>query len=208
MVSAYRCDGRTKPKDTPALVGQVLHQHGNEPAASTEFHYWSIIGKLNYLQKSTRPDLAFAVHNAARHSANSRELHIKAVHQICQYLAGTADKGMTCKVKKQGFRVYVNANNTAKDDPRTAHSRTGFVITYANCPILWLSKLQTQKALSTTEAKYLALSEALWHTIPLLELTKEVIAQNILHIDTEAQMICTLFEDNTGTAKLACIPKI
>ncbi len=42
-------------------------------------------------------------------------------------------------------------------------SRTGYVIMYANCPILWVSRLQiqTEIALSTAKAEYIALSQAL-----------------------------------------------
>jgi hypothetical protein len=40
-------------------------------------------------------------------------------------------------------------------------SHTGYVIMYANCPIFWASKLQTEIALSTAEAEYIALSQAL-----------------------------------------------
>ena len=34
-------------------------------------------------------------------------------------------------------------------DPICARSRTGFVVTFANCPILWVSKLQTETDLYT-----------------------------------------------------------
>ena len=47
------------------------------------------------------------------------------------------------------------------DDADNVMSRTGFVIMYANCPIYWVSKLQTEIALSTAEAEYIALSQAL-----------------------------------------------
>ena len=70
-------------------------------------------------------------------------------------------------VKEQSFDVYVDADfcslwnrETAQDDPTTAKSRSGYVITYANCPIIWASKMQTTYSLSTTEAKYHALSTA------------------------------------------------
>jgi hypothetical protein len=49
----------------------------------------------------------------------------------------------------------------AADDIDTARSRTGYVIFYAGCPIIWKSKLQTQIALSTTKAESMALSAAL-----------------------------------------------
>jgi hypothetical protein len=53
-------------------------------------------------------------------------------------------------------------------------SRTGFVICYANCPIIWCSKLQTKIAISTTEAEYIAISHALGETIPIQNLIIEI----------------------------------
>ena len=34
-------------------------------------------------------------------------------------------------------------------DPICARSRTGFVVTFANCPLLWVSKLQKEIDIST-----------------------------------------------------------
>ena len=36
-------------------------------------------------------------------------------------------------------------------------SRTGYVITYAGCPVLWCSESQIEITLSTTEVEYIAL---------------------------------------------------
>jgi hypothetical protein len=46
-------------------------------------------------------------------------------------------------------------------------SRTGFLITFCNCPIVWCSKLQSEIALSTTESEYIALSTATCDSLPL-----------------------------------------
>jgi len=43
-----------------------------------------------------------------------------------------------------------------KQSPDCAKSRTGFVIFFSGVPILWVSKLQNQVALSTLEAEYIA----------------------------------------------------
>ena len=43
-------------------------------------------------------------------------------------------------------------------DPIYARSRNGFEVTFANCPLLWVSKLQTDIALSTLHSDYGALS--------------------------------------------------
>jgi hypothetical protein len=54
------------------------------------------------------------------------------------------------------------------------YCRTGYVIQYAGCPIYWQGKLQTEIALSTAEAKYIALSQALRETLPMTNLMKEI----------------------------------
>ena len=56
----------------------------------------------------------------------------------------------------------------------SALSRTGFVILYSGCPVLWHSKLQTEVALSTCEAEYIALSQCARVLIPLQQLIKNI----------------------------------
>ena len=41
---------------------------------------------------------------------------------------------------------------------------------YAGCPLTWSSKIQTEIALSTTEAEYIALSQSLREVIPMMNL--------------------------------------
>jgi hypothetical protein len=59
-------------------------------------------------------------------------------------------------------------------DPSTAKSRSGWIIFYAGCPVSWASKLQSQVALSTTEAEYIAMSQALRDVIPVMNLLQEM----------------------------------
>ena len=53
-------------------------------------------------------------------------------------------------------------------------SRTGYVITFSGCPIVWVSKMQTEISLSTTEAEYISLSQSLGDVIPLRTIIKEI----------------------------------
>jgi hypothetical protein len=82
------------------------------------------------------------------------------------------------------------------------------VITYAGCPIIWASKLQTQIALSTTEAEYLALSQCLRDTIPIMNLLKEFSEQGFEVINPSPRVHCKAFEDNSGALELARLPKL
>jgi hypothetical protein len=76
--------------------------------------------------------------------------------------------------------VYVDADFVGGLDPTQAdnidnvYSRTGFVIYYAGCPVYWQSKLQTEIALSTAEAEYIAMLVALRETISLATLMCEM----------------------------------
>ena len=85
--------------------------------------------------------------------------------------------------------------------------QTGYVIKYAGCPITFVSKLQTECALSTREAEYIALSQAMRDVIPTVQLLKEF--SETFSLDSKQPTIkCTLFEDNNGAIELATAPKM
>ena len=43
------------------------------------------------------------------------------------------------------------------EDPVVAKSRTGYILTLAGCPLMWVFKLQTEVSVSTMMAEYVAL---------------------------------------------------
>ena len=53
-------------------------------------------------------------------------------------------------------------------DPICVKSQTGFILMFGGCPILWVSKLQTEVALYTMEAEYIALSQAMHELLPAM----------------------------------------
>ena len=86
--------------------------------------------------------------------------------------------------------------------------RTGYVIKFANCPIIWASRLQTEIALSTTESEYIALSKAMRETLPLMELMKEIYEVFNMTMELKPNIKCTVFEDNNGCIELAKCPRL
>jgi hypothetical protein len=104
---------------------------------------------------------------------------------------------------KKSFECYVDADYCGNwdplhaDDPNSAKSRTGYVIMYHGCPILWASQLQSVFALSTTEADYVASSTALRDVIPVMELLKEM-WDNGYDIEGIPSIKSKLFKDNSG----------
>ena len=81
-------------KSTPSVYKEVLHKDTDGPDRQQSWNYRSIIGMLNYLAASTRPDVLFAVHQCARFLTNPKLSHERAVKRIVRYLKGTKDKGI------------------------------------------------------------------------------------------------------------------
>ena len=82
----------TKTKSMLALSMSLLHEDGDSPDMSPEYHYGSIIRKLNFLEKSTRVDLSYSVHQCAHISKSPKELDTCAMKRTGCYLLGTKDK--------------------------------------------------------------------------------------------------------------------
>ena len=82
---------RTKTKDKAAPSSTILPRDENGQEMDEKWHYLSVIGKLNFLEKSTRPGIAYAAHQAARFCSNPKRLHAIAVKHLARYLQGTQD---------------------------------------------------------------------------------------------------------------------
>ena len=203
---------------TPALSTKLLHADLEGEDFDEQFNYRRVVGKLNYLERSTRPDLAFAVHQCARFCSNPKQSHAKAIKRIGRYLYATRTRGYNLQPRGEDFEVWVDASfggewdknrsTQASSDPNMARSRTGFGIFYAKCLLLCQSKLQTEIALSTTEAEFIALSQATREVIHLMSIIDEAIRFGVPIRDKTAKVKCTVFEDNTGAVEIAKIPRI
>jgi hypothetical protein len=68
--------------------------------------------------------------------------------------------------------------------------------------------MQTEVALSSNEAEFIALLHTLCSTIPLMELLKEIQQRNIGFPPTAPAILCKVFEDNSGVIKIAKVPKM
>ena len=102
--------------------------------------------------------------------------------RIFWYLQSSKDNGLVFNPsKKLVVDCYADADfaglwgHADPQDPISARSKTGFVVTFANCPLLWVSKLHTENDLSTLYSEYVELSYYVRALLPLKSLIKEVI---------------------------------
>jgi len=196
------------PKYTP--VTETLGKSQDKPKFNERFNYRSIIGMLMYLGNTTRPDISFSVNQCARFSHDPRETHATALKQIGCYLKATCNRGI---VWKKGLTIptldcWVDADfaglysKEKHDDPTSVRSRTGFVIALGGNVVLWQSKLQTEIALSTMSAEYIAMSTAMRSLIHLRNVHHEVV--KVLQLPwTKESLISTVCEDNQACLILA-----
>jgi hypothetical protein len=213
--------------DTPAEPGKPLTRDIEGEHRLYSWSYRSLLGMLNYLC-GTRPDILYAVHQCSRFCNDPRLSHEKAAKRIIRYLKQTPKEGLILRPdSSRGIQCFVDADFASGwssvdcDEPSSVYSRTGFVIMFAGCPLIWVSKLQTEVALSTTEAEYIALSYAMRELIPLLGLIEELTPALNLNKDQptvywkacgyepdSGKLIANLFEDNAAAYELAKAPKM
>ena len=73
---------------------------------------------------------------------------------------------------------------------------------------MWASKLQTRIALSTSEDEYIARSQSLRDTIPIINLLRELKSRNFDIISIAPTVHYKDFEDNNGALEIDAVPKI
>ena len=170
---------RTHRKFTP--VTSILHQDPDGQERRETWNYRSVIGKMSFLAQMTRADIAFAVHQCARFSQDPKLIHEKAVKYIGRYLLATRSKGLILTPSERfSLDAYCDSDFAGRWHHNYAHlrdlhlSRTGYVTSFCGCPIFWKSKLQTEIALSSTEAETIALSQCLRELIPMRTILSEL----------------------------------
>ncbi len=197
-------------------VSLQLCKFKDKPLFDLDFNYRSAVGKLNCLAQTPRPDIIYAMQQIAKYLSDSRQSHGEAILYLVCYLKKMRNLGLKFKPdSKKGLECYCDADFSGfwnkkftPVDPSTAKSQSRWIIFYAGCPVSWASKLQSQVALSTTKAKYIAMSQALCDIIPIMNLLQEMRKQDLKVICTELYDYCKVFEDNLGALELARLPKL
>ena len=167
----------SKPVSTPLATHFKLSRKccpvtEEERDEMSSIPYASAVGSLMYAMVSTRPDIAHAVGTVSRYLSNPGKSHWNAVKWILRYLRGTSKLCICFGGSKPILEGFTDADMAGDLDGRK--STSGFLFTFAGGAISWQSKLQKCVALSTTEAEYIAATEAgkemLWMKRFLLEL--------------------------------------
>uniref|UniRef100_A0A2N9IAG3 CCHC-type domain-containing protein n=1 Tax=Fagus sylvatica TaxID=28930 RepID=A0A2N9IAG3_FAGSY len=152
-----------KPISTPLgghfkLSKKSCPSSNKEKENMTSIPYSSAVGSLMYAMVCIRPDIAHVVGVVSRFIVNLDKEHWKAVKWIFRYLRGSSKSCLSFGSSKSVLEGYTDADMAGDLDGRK--STSGFLFTFARGAVSWQSKLQKCVALSTTEAEYIAATEA------------------------------------------------
>ena len=115
-----------------------------------------------------------------------------AVKWILRYSRGTTNQALCFGGSNIALQGYVDADMASDRDNRRI--TTGYVFTVGGTNVSWVSKIQSVVALSTTEAEYIAATEA----------SKEIIwLQRFMNELGKKHDMGTLYSDSQSTIHLA-----
>ena len=154
----------SKPVVTPVgsqfkLKSLTLEEWERQKHLMDTTPYASAVGSLMYAMIVTRPDLGFAVGLVSRFMSKPSREHWEAVKWVMRYLKRASEVCLYF-TKNDQFQVEGFCASDYSTDRDKRRSVTGHVFQVGGNTVSWRLALQHVVALSTTEAEYMALSEA------------------------------------------------
>ncbi|KAL0291599.1 UNVERIFIED_CONTAM: Retrovirus-related Pol polyprotein from transposon TNT 1-94, partial [Sesamum radiatum] len=136
--------------------------------------YSNAIGSIMFLMVCTRPDIAYSISCLSRYMSNAGSPHWEALKWLLKYLNSSANRGLMFSKCAKGVNLtgYVDSNYANDRDSR--RSTTSYIFTLCGSCITWKSQLQQIVALSTTEAEYIAATEAFKEALWLEGIVNEI----------------------------------
>ena len=120
--------------------------------------YRKALGSVMYISLVSRPDISYAVNYLGRFSGCCDQRHWKTLKGLLNYVYHTREAKLQFKKSEiNEIKLCVDASHISEE----SHGVTGYIIYYADNPIIWKSKKQRVVALSSMEAEIVALSDAI-----------------------------------------------
>lgn len=161
---------------TPLPPNTILTSESEaEVAEAANLPYQSVVGWLQWIANSTRPDIAHSVSQLSRFNASWTKEHWLMAKHVLRYLKGTSSIGITFGGTSRQLSVYSDVDFS--QCPGTRRSVTGYIFCLNNGAILWTSQRQQVVALSTSKAEYMAASEAARHLVRVRDFMFDIFHQ-------------------------------
>jgi hypothetical protein len=179
----------------PAAPALLLKDDGTKLDEEGVQLYRSGVGKLLYLVKLSRPDLATSVRELSKFMDGATDTHLKAMERVMEFVLSTKTYQFSIFPKfKERYNITGYSDSNFASDKDTRRSVSGFAIYYADTLVSWKSKGQQCVTLSTTEAEYVAASQCA-NEMEFVRLVLESVGEKV-------SLPMVLKVDNTGAIDL------
>ena len=159
--------------------------------------YRSGVGMLLFLVKHTRPEISNAVRELSKVVSGASKYAMKEFMRTTKYVLDTKEFGLKLDVNStdEKWEMVVYTDSDYAGDKETRRSVTGFIIYLRGVPVSWKSRGQKCVTLSSTEAEFVALSEA----------AKEIkfVVQVLRSMKMQVKMPIVVRVDNVGAIGLS-----
>jgi hypothetical protein len=137
-------------------------------------YYQRLTGSLNHLAVFTRPDIAFAAAKLAQFNSNPSATHLTAALHVLRYLKGTRNLCIVYKRQPHRLTILGHSDSDWGSDTIDRKSFTGYIFMVHGGPATWTAHKQTTVAHSSTDAEYMALSDASREAIARIQFFQEL----------------------------------
>jgi Reverse transcriptase (RNA-dependent DNA polymerase) len=154
----------SKPVDTPLDYSLPLVKATPDDKLCDQTTYQELTGSLNHLAITSRPDITFAVSRLCQFNSNPTVTHFKAGKRVLRYVIHMRHYSLKYGVgssKDHELKLIGYADADYGSNLIDRKSTTGYIFVFNGGPISWSSRKQPTVAMSTMEAEYMALSDAI-----------------------------------------------
>jgi hypothetical protein len=163
---------------TPGLnVPSVPDSATWDPIEGKAFPYREIVGKINWIANSTRPDIAFYANRLCCACVRPTKEHFELAKKVLRYLKHTLSYslkyGNHSKANDKKFVVEIHCDaDLGGNDGK--HSTYGLIVILNGCVVDWKCKKITHICASTTEAELSAIFKATEAAVKIKNFLNEV----------------------------------
>jgi hypothetical protein len=166
---------------TPGTPGQGLVRPKDGDIKVTpekQTMYRSGTGMLLYCTKHSRPDISNSVRELTKLLDGATPVAFKEMLRIIKFVLDTSTLGLRIEPKCPDgdltWNLIVYSDSDWAGDKDNRRSVSGFVMFLCSVPIVWRSKQQKSVALSSSEAEFVAASEAVKEIIFVLQVLESM----------------------------------
>jgi len=180
--------------DCNSVTTPIVNGDNEDSEEIDKTKYEEILGKLNYISRISRPDIAFTISRLYSYVKKPTKHNWSMIKRLLRYLKGTIKQGIIISKPSNNneIKTYTDASFASKNDLlNNIKSMNGYIIFNNNTPISWKAKQQKSNALSTMEAEIYAatdgIKETIWIKRLLQEIYPDIKSNNIpIYIDNQA----------------------